>query len=269
MATNCQSVKDRLLHFLGDGMRISQIRDYCVLTMPQKTVDARLASVFVQEKMPNYYLVHDGGKTSAELFAQGIHLTELMTDALQELASRYGATFVQGTFRVGCKAEELSSSIMAITQCATLGTWYVLGHKPQFEDEPVMHRVKRGLETWRAPYPVDIRERVHIFGRKSEHVLHFVAAPRHVNRNPICINVVRPSDSPLSQARGYGYMAYDLQETQYAAWPRLAVMMRADEWTEEALDTMHKSATNIVPIETGKEEEIPERLHQYMSEVAA
>jgi hypothetical protein len=269
MATNCQSLKTTLLEFLGSAIDVTETRDYCVLTLPQKTIDDRHAAVFVHEKVPGYFLVHDGGKTAAELFAQGIHVTDLMQGALEDLAERYGATFVQGTFRIGCRAENLNTAIVAIAQCATLGTWYVLGHKPRFEEEPILHRVEAGLRAWQAPYETDIRERVHVHGQKGEHVIDFVSFPRNVPRNPIGVKVVRPSDNPLGQARGYGFMAYDLQNTQYATWPRVAVVTRAEEWTDESLDLVRASATTTVAVETGNEEAIEQRLQEQLTEVAA
>src|SRR5437867_641474 len=140
MGTNCQFLKETLLEFLGSAINVTEIRDYCVLTLPHKTLDDRLASIFVHEKMPGYFIVDDGGKTSAELFTQGIHITDLKLSALEELAERYGATFVQGTFRIGCRTDELNGAIVSIAQCATLATWYVLGHKPRFEEQPILHR---------------------------------------------------------------------------------------------------------------------------------
>src|SRR5690242_18188421 len=114
MGTNCQSLKATLLEFLARKISVTEIRDYCVLTLPQRTVDDRLTSVFVQQKMPGFFLVHDGGKTAAELFAQGIHITDLKLQTLEELAERYGATFTHGAFHIGCNASELNSAIMSI-----------------------------------------------------------------------------------------------------------------------------------------------------------
>jgi len=269
MGTNCQSLKEALVEFFGTAIDVTEIRDYCVLTLPYKTIDDRLASVFVQEKMPGYFLVDDGGKTAAELFIQGIHVTDVRSAVLEELAERYGATFAQGAFRMGCHAEALNAAIISIAQCATLATWYVLGHKPRFEEEPVLHRVEAGMRAWQPPYETEIRPRVRVLGQKTEHVIDFVSFPRTAPRTPIGVKVVRPSDNPLEQARGYGFMAYDLQNTQYEAWPRVAVVTRADEWTGNALDLVRASATTVIPVDTGKEESIDRLLPEYLSEVAA
>src|ERR1700722_10596001 len=185
MATNCQSLKANFLEFLTGAINVAEIKGSCVLTLPQKTVDDRRPTIFVQENLPGYFIVHDGGKTAAELFAQGVHITDLRQAVLEDLAARYGATFVKGTFRIGCQADDLNSAIVAMAQCATLGTWQILAQKPKFEDEPVLHRVEAGMLAWRAPYEHDIRPRVRIRGVQMEHVLDFASFPRHVQRSPI------------------------------------------------------------------------------------
>jgi hypothetical protein len=141
--------------------------------------------VFVHEKIPGFFAVDDGGKTAAELFAQGIHLTDVRLAVMEELAERYGATFAQGTFRIGCRTEKLNAAIVSIAQCATLATWYVLGHKPKFDEEPILHRIEAGMRAWQAPYNYEVRPRVHILGQKAEHVIDFVSFPlTDIPRNP-------------------------------------------------------------------------------------
>jgi hypothetical protein len=289
MGSNCQLIKETLLEFLGNAIDVTATRDYCVLTLPQKTIDDRLASVFVQEKIPGLFVVDDGGKTAAELFAQGIHVTDLKLAALEELAERYGATFVQGTFRIGCHAEKLNAAIVSIGQCATLATWYVLGHKPRFEEEPILHRIETGMRAWQAPYEKEIRPRVRVTGQKTEHVIDFVSFPlngygqtaSHEDHQieqvlkkmnpwlPIGVKVVRPSDNALEQARGYGFMAYDLVGTQFENWPRVAVVTRKEDWTQPAMDLVYKSASIVIPIDTGEEEKLEKLLPERLSEVAA
>lgn len=269
MATNCQSLKATLLDFLGTGINVAEIRDYCVLTLPQKTLDDRLVSVFVQEKMPGFFLVHDGGKAAAELFAQGIHVTDLKLQTLEELAERYGATFAHGAFRIGCKTDELNTAILSIAQCATLSTWHILGHKPSFTEEPVLHRVGAAIRAWDAPYVKEVRERVKVPGRKTQHVIDFVSFPLNVVGTPIGVKVVRPSDNPLEQARGFGFMAYDLENTPYETWARVAVVTKADEWTDTALELVRASAAGTVEVEAGREDEIQTLLPQRLSALAA
>ena len=270
MATNCQFLKANLLDFFGGMIGITEVRDHCVLTLPQKTIDDRLAAVFVEEKMPGHYLVHDGGKTSAELFAQGIHLTDFRVSGMEDLAERYGATFAQGTFRILCDAKDLSTAIMAISQCAILGTWYILAHKPSFKEEPILHRVEHALETWRAPYEQRIEKRVRVIGQKMEHTLDFVSFPRNGQlRNPIGLKVVRPSDNSLDQARGYGFMAYDLERTSFGQWPRVAIVTKADEWSDTALDLVRASGTATIPIDADNESSLEKLLHEELTEIAA
>lgn len=270
MATKCQLLKSTLLEYLGNSITVAEVRDHCVLTLPHRTLDDRLASVFVEQKMPDYFVVHDGGKTAAELFAQGIHITDLRLGGLEELADRYGATFAQGTFRMGCSAADLNTAVMAIGQCAVLGTWHVLGHKPSFEEQPVLHRVGRAMRMWDAPYPNEIRERVKVSGIKIQHTFDFASFPTGERiANPIGVKVVRPSDNPMEQARGFGFMAYDLEKTPFGDWYRVAVVTKADDWTETALELVRSSASSTVEVAAGDEEEIEKLLPQQLTELAA
>lgn len=270
MATNCQLLKASLLDFFGGAIGITAIRDHCVLTLPQKTIDDRLAAVFVEEKMPGHYLVHDGGKTSAELFAQGIHLTDIRLSGMEDLAMRYGATFSQGAFRILCKDHEISTAIMAIAQCATLGTWYILAHKPSFKEEPILHRVEKALATWQAPYEQRIEKRVRVVGQKTEHTLDFVSFPRNGQaRNPIALKIVRPSDNSLEQARGYGFMDYDLAKTIYGNWSRVAIVTKSDEWSDNALDLVRSSGTATISINDDNESRLEKLVQDQLTEIAA
>ncbi len=134
----------------------------------------------------------------------------------------------------------------------------------------MLHRIERGMRAWQPPYETEIRQRVRVLGKKAEHVIDFVSFPRTgAPRLPVGVKVVRPSDNPLEQARGYGFMAYDLKDTQFELWPRVAVVTRADDWTPNALDLVRKSATSVLAVDTGKEETIEELLPYQLSEVAA
>ena len=48
----------------------------CVVSLPIETLDGRFVDVYVEFKAGGHVVVHDGGKTVSELYAQGIHLTE-------------------------------------------------------------------------------------------------------------------------------------------------------------------------------------------------
>jgi hypothetical protein len=269
MATNCHSLKATLLEFLNKEIEVVERQGSCVLTFPQKTIDSRFPAVFIEKKMDDYFVVHDGGKTSAELFAQGIHLTDVKLGILEQLADCYGATFVKGMFTIGCRRSELNASIMAMGQCATLGTWHVLGHKPAFTEEPVLHRVESGLRLWNAPYERDVLLHVKMKGRKATHFADFVSYPRNTVREPIAIRVLRPSDNPLDQARGYGFMVLDTENTIYQNWLRMAVVTKKDEWTRQALELVRDLATKTVEVESGDEGKLEELIPERLSEIAA
>ena len=91
--TNCHSIRDSFLGFLGDEIRVIESEGGCVLVLPGKTLDDRHSAIFIEQRMSDYFLVHDAGKTAAELYAQGIHITDPREEAFTQMAERLGAVF--------------------------------------------------------------------------------------------------------------------------------------------------------------------------------
>jgi hypothetical protein len=257
--TNCNSIKDSLIGFFGREMRISESQDGCVLVLPGKTIDDRYTAIFVDRKTPDYFVVHDAGKTSSELYSQGIHMTEIREEAFAGMAERMGAIFADGAFQVGCKQGELESAILAVNQCANLGMWLLLGHKPDFSDEPLLSRIERGMTVWNAPYAHKVEARVPVKGKRGNHVFDFVSFPA-VERQPIAVKVLRPSDDSLRKAREYGFLAYDIEHTNFDRWLRLAVLAKADRWTRNAKQIVAASSSTMIEVDVGDEESLESKV---------
>jgi len=258
--TNCHSIRESLVSFFGREVRISESKDGCVFVLPGKTIDDRYTAVFVDRKTPDYFVVHDAGKTSSELYSQGIHITEVREEAFVNMAERMGAIFADGTFQIGCKEDELESAILAVNQCANLGMWHLLGHKPDLSDEPLLNRIERGITAWNAPYIHTVQPRVPVKGRRGNHVFDFVSFPAVERRQPIAIKVLRPSDDSLRKAREYGFLAYDIEQTNFENWLRLAVLAKADRWTRNAKQLVAASSTTMVEVEVGDEESLESKV---------
>jgi len=267
--TYCHSLKESLLKHFGNEVRVSESGEGCVLVLPAKTLDDRYVAVFVERKTQDYFVVHDAGKTSAELHSQGIHITELREEAFSQMADRLGAMFVEGVFQVGCKEHDLHSAILAIGQCETLGMWHLLGHRPDFGEEPVESRIERGLKLWRAPYPTRIEHRVQVKGLRATHVLDYVCYARSENREPIAIKILRPSDDSLAKAREYGFLVYDTERTMFERWLRLAVMTKADKWRTSAKQLIASLSTSTLEVDSGDEESLERRLPDLLDQIAA
>ena len=240
-----------------------------MLVLPGKTLDDRHSAIFIEQRMSDYFLVHDAGKTAAELYAQGIHITDPREEAFTQMAERLGAVFSKGMFQVGCSRADLHQAILAVGQCESLGMWHILGHKPDFSDEPVVSRVEHGIRAWNAPYEHQIESRIPVLGRHSKHVFDFVSFPVHVARETIALKILRPGDDSLSKAQGYGYLALDIEQTQYAQWRKLAVMTKVDNWTKNARELVRGLSTATVEVESGEEEAIETLIPQKLEEMAA
>jgi hypothetical protein len=266
---NCNSIKNSLVGFLGEEIRVVESSDGCVLVLPGKTLDDRHPAIFVDQRMDDYFLVHDAGKTAAELYAQGVHITDSREDAFSEMAERLGAVFSKGMFQVGCNRADLHQAILAVGQCESLGMWHILGHKPDFSDEPIASRVEQGIRAWNAPYENRIESRFSVQGVTSKHVFDFVSFPVHVQREVIALKILRPGDDPISKAKEYGYLALDIRATQYEAWPRLAIMTKAEKWSKNAREIVKQHSAAMVEVETGEEESVEALIPQKLEEMAA
>ncbi len=253
---NCNSIRSSLVSFLGEEIRVIESEDGCVLVLPSKTLDDRHPAIFVEQKMDDFFLVHDAGKTTAELHAQGIHITDSREEVFIKMADRLGAVFSKGMFQVGCSRDELHRAVLAVGECESLGMWDILGHEPDFSDEPIISRVERGLKSWNAPYENDIRPRVPVPGRNSKHLFDFVSFPVNSPRETIALKILRPGGDSQGKAREYGYLALDLERTQYDTWLRVAVVARVEKWTRPARDVVKKFSTATVEVETGSEESL-------------
>ena len=94
MSAKCNSLRQLLIDHMADAVKVHHIGDACAVTLPISTVDGRLVDVFVEQRMGDYCIVHDGGKAVNELLLQGVTLTESITNHFNILARRFGVSYV-------------------------------------------------------------------------------------------------------------------------------------------------------------------------------
>ena len=134
-ATNCHSIRDALGDFFRDRAVVAEMPGLCLLTLPLRTPDGHLIDVFIEQPFENRYLVHDGGKTTAELYGQGLHITPSRDLALARLAMRCGLILSDGTARSLCPLDQLHETILAVAAFATAAMMDVVRHEPVQADE--------------------------------------------------------------------------------------------------------------------------------------
>lgn len=134
---SCNSVRDALVERLAQDIFVSEINDQCVLTLPFRTIDDRYPDVFVERKLGGSFLVHDAGRTTSSLYAQGIHMTEGRIAAFGHIGATLGVGYSDGTFQVLCSDSDLQAAILAVAECILFGTMELLAQKPVFDEEPV------------------------------------------------------------------------------------------------------------------------------------
>jgi hypothetical protein len=266
MDRNCSSLREELVIAFGTELAVASIETGCIITMPMKTVDDRYVGVFV-EPSGAFLTVHDGGKSTAELFAQGIHATDTQVATLNAIARVYGATLYNGRFQMTCKVEQVQDAVFAITQCASLAMVDVLSHRPKVEDEMLATRVARALNAWRPPY-VEIQHRVHVAGKiGGDHIFDFVSVSKKRGARTVAVKLLPLSVGANWQAGRYGFLAYDIADVKAVRWPRLAIVSRVEEWSDKALEVIRSASQDVILLYGDREERVESELPDKMTEL--
>lgn len=263
---NCRSIRDLLVSYFGANTEVTTANDRCIVTLPLTTLDDRSVHVYVQQTMADYVVVSDGGKSMAELFAQGIHLTETQISFMKTIARHYNATFIGNIFQIGCKLSEVQQSVVAIAQCAALAMVPVASHRAVIEDEPVSARIARSLHKWKPDY-VDIGRREQLKGHHSFHAFDFVAHNRKRGASSIAIKHLPPSYGSHVQAQRYGFLALDGAGMPWGNWHRLAVITKREEWHNADVELVRQFSSDVIELETDGEERIEQILPGKMTEL--
>lgn len=255
----CNSLKDALVAGFNRDLEVIATDEFCVVTLPIRTADDRLVDVYVEPMTGSkvFMYVHDAGKNTAELWAQGVHRdTDTQERRLKGIAAAHGATLHNGRFQILCRNEqEVLAAIPSIGQCAALAMVDVVTHLPNIQDEALASRVSRALNDWKPSY-VEIKRRHSVQGTHQSHVFDFVSFPVKARKRTVAIRLLPPSVGPAWQVAKYGFMALDLQRRDAGKWPRLAIVSRADEWPESALEAIQMFSTDVLILKTDEENQV-------------
>lgn len=264
---SCLTLKESFARYFLNEVAVTPLRDSCVFTLPIKTLDQRYPDVFIEKKLEDTFLVHDAGTTVAQLYAQGIHVTESRTSSLQAIADRFGAVYAEETFQRLSDAKSLESSVLAIAQCELMGMHGVLEHNPVLEQDSINLRVKHALEQWRPPYIRDIQYRFEVRGKKASHSFDFVTFPTDSQHKSTALRILKPSSNPQAQAERYGFLALDIEGTIYGSWNRFAIITKADLWTKGPLSLIRSLSTKTIEVRSGEEDSLGERIPSVMDDL--
>ena len=248
--SKCQFVKDSLVAYLLQTTVSEQIGDTCVVTLPIPTIDGRFVDVFVESKIGDYLLVHDGGKATNELILQGVKLTETVKDHFSELAKRLNVSYVDEMFQSSGKQENLQQMIVWVGTCSSLAMGQLVGHITPAIEEPTRDKFGNALRYW-GRKKVKVSSDVPVEGKRSNHRFDFVAAPKTGGNLPIALSVISPGGNPLGAAQRFGFKAADLDSTKYQNWPRVAIEDRSELWTPEAKNIVRNCADVVIEIPSG------------------
>ncbi len=263
---SCLSIKESFARYFLKEVAVTPLRDSCVFTLPIMTLDQRYPDVFIEKKFEDTFWVHDAGTTVAQLYAQGIHVTERRASSLEAIAHRFGAEYAEETFQRISDAKSLESSVLAIAQCELMGMREILEHNPIIEQDPVDLRVKQALEQWRPAYIRDIHARFIVKGKKAKHSFDFVTFPTDSKHKSTALRILKPSSSPQAQAERYGFLALDIEGTTYGEWNRFAIITKAEQWTKGPRLLIRSLSTKTIEVRSGEEDSLGESIPSVMDE---
>ena len=267
---NCNLIKESLVGYIKRELEVSTFQNKCVITLPIKTFDDRFVDIVVEEKLSDYYLVHDAGKSLGELFAQGVSLTDTRRKLLGVIAHQFGAELSDGIFTVGCKHSGLQDAVFAISQCATLAMFELAEHRPIVEEEPIAQKISRSLKQWQPRYIREINRGVPMKGHLFPHKFDFVAFSEDESRHPTCaLQNLPPTYSARVQAERYAFLVLDIRDTYFDRWPRLAVLSKIEQWTPDAKNMVSELSTNVLEVRSDEEGQIEETLPSFMNQLVA
>ncbi|MBI4166608.1 MAG: hypothetical protein HY508_12825 [Acidobacteria bacterium] len=226
--------------------------------------------IVIERKLPDYFVVHDSGKSLAELFIQGITLTESRRKHLESIAKSYGAELVRDVFKVGCKQAGLENAILSVALCATMAMLELIGHQPEIEEEPISARIGRTLKSWQPPFIHSVDRRVLVKGNRFPHYFDFVTfASDEAAHHTAAIKVLPPSYGGQIQAERYAFLVLDIERTHYDHWSRFAIITKAETWPTSSIKMIAGLSKRTLELKTGEEHVVEEVLPGYMNEMVA
>jgi hypothetical protein len=246
----CSNLKSSLLSFLAEGVRVIERPEGCVIVLPLETVDQRKVTVMV-ESLGDTFVVHDGGKTMAELFCQGVSMTDKRIAHQSEIAHSHGVHIRNKMIRGVCKQSGLEQTILAVAQCSSMSMVDIVSRKPKFEEDRVPAKVLGILASWK-PEWVSLKKDVDVKTDDSDHKLNAVCSGRD-----IVVGVkVLGDDNPKGISQRYGFLGIDLDRSDaYSDWLRLAVISGSNNWNDKALKLVRRYSTNTIEVRDKNEDE--------------
>lgn len=238
----CSSLKDSLLTYLAEQTSAHDINGDCALTVPINTIDNRWVDIMVENRGPDFYLVHDSGKAVDELFLQGVAQSDQRSDLLKSIARRYGVSVEDGRFITGCPTGKLQHSIWAVAHCSGMAMGEILRHKPNIETEIVKTAVGDIVAEYGAERHIRVQPNVSAKGNTSNHSFDFIVDGA---TEVVAINVLNPGANAKARAERYGFQGFDLQQT-HSSYQRLAVLANPSDWSSEARRLVDRFATRTV-----------------------
>jgi hypothetical protein len=249
MMTECSEIEKRMESYLLSHSGVQHVVDTYILTLPIETFDKRWVGVFVEPRVADYFLIHDGGKAVNELILQGMKITPAIERSLSLIANRFGISYQDEMFQSGSKMDGLPTVAYAVGMSSALAMANLLEHVSSVEEEPIEKRIGTLLNRW-SRSRAKLAENVVAKGRIKQHTFNFLLSPLQ-GGHPFAISVLHPTGGALAAAERYGFKSKDLENTHFAQWRRIAIKDKAELWTPEANNIIRQCANGEISIRSG------------------
>lgn len=247
METKCQSISKLLIDSLTTSTVAHQVGQACAVTLPIPTIDGRRVDVFIEQRMNDYCVVHDGGKATGELILQGVNLTESIVSHFEHLAKRFGVSYGNDAFSATGKSANVTSMVLSVGMCSSVAMGQLVGHISALAEEPLRQQVGSVVKGW-ARRRFKVLPDVLVPGGHAKHRFDFVAYPKKSTANTVAMSVLLPGSNSLAAAERFGFKTTDLEDTQYHAWRKVVVQGRSDTWSAEAKAILSRCADLVIQL---------------------
>lgn len=275
---NCEEMFQSLLKFLNN-IHVSSVAHDCRIVLPLFSYDKRNISVYISPFSQDSVILHDGGKTLSEFWAQGLYWesSQKFRSYLEKMLVQYELLLGEQNLgkdtlfkKVPIDALPLEiwrfgSSLVAISSL-------LIEHKLK-QIFPIKLKIESMVESRLQEFSSQkhwsYKKKFKIKGQTEDHHFDFVLQPQHKEGKILsAIDILTIYPSPLFSARIYRYKIMDLGWTNGNGHPsKVVILPLLEQWSksERAIKILRMSADKLLYYEPNKNHQFIDSLNKTLS----
>jgi hypothetical protein len=248
----CSSIESLLREQWLERLVVKSVgENLCIASLPMSTVDNRQPDVFIETRVGDYLLAHDGGKAFNELILSGHKGTEAVERSFQGLAQQFGILWKDQSFQMLCKLDRLPDAVLAISSASLAASVFLLDRIPVEPSDTTFEALRKALKHW-AKSKARLKETVTAPGAVKQHRFDFLLTP-NAGFPPIGVSVLSPGNSALFAAERYAFKLLDLKSSPAGKWGQLVVQTNDEEWSGNARKIINRMADAVITVPGGQQ----------------